>query len=431
MNLAVCIPTYERAEVINELCDEVLEIYQKNHIDLYLYDSSRTDHTYDVIRKYSDQYNNLYYVRIPSQIESNEKIYNIFKGTGLAKKYEYIWMCGDSLRFYEGAINKLQQYLIDKPDIVVMDIMNSEHLGLKRYTDKNEFFDDCAWYLTLYGAAVINADTMLDKVNWDEMIYKYLSEETFNYSQIGLYFEQINKLKDFEGIHIALQYNEGHMTKMYKRNGWYRDCIRIMCKGWINTVNILPDTYTNKKETILKLGRYSGTFTKLQFYKMRNDNIFNSKVYFEYWDRWNKITEISFIWLFLMAIIPIGQTHYLLFPQNEYCEVKKYFNAIRDFCQKHEHTYVYGAGKYGGFIASVMNGLNIDFEGFAVSADEEKYAEQVSQKTVNFSEVCEQENTGIIIGVGNKYRNEILEITKDKLDSRDIFDKNLNFEKYF
>lgn len=304
MRLLVAIPTYNRPEIIEEFCEKYLLAYFNAGIDIYIYDSSENDYTAGIIEKYGKQYDNLSYFRINSDISSNKKIYMIFQRYMWKKDFDYIWLCGDSLRYTEKAFKKVWPYLTEGFDLIVTDIMNCEHLGIRNYEDAQVLFDDCAWYMTMYGGVILKTSSMLKNVSWDELERKYLSFDTQYYSQIGLYFEQILKIKEFKAIHIELDETEGFQSSLKKNNGWYEKRVDILCYNWINTIYALPDYYQNKDVTIQKLGRFSDAFSNRSIYLLKRDKIYNYSKFKQYRDKWGLVTDTSITWLFLVAVLP-------------------------------------------------------------------------------------------------------------------------------
>ena len=79
IKLAICIPTYNRPEVIQELVEKIAPRYWQYGFDLYIYDSSENEQTEMVVQTWINKYTKLHYVKVDSKIHSNLKVYNIFK----------------------------------------------------------------------------------------------------------------------------------------------------------------------------------------------------------------------------------------------------------------------------------------------------------------------------------------------------------------
>ena len=97
IKLAVCIPTYNRPEVIEEFIQTCARQYLQHQFDIFIYDSSEDIQTEEVVKEYKKQFSNLYYTKVAPEIHSNMKVYNIFREFGHSLKYDYLWVCSDSI----------------------------------------------------------------------------------------------------------------------------------------------------------------------------------------------------------------------------------------------------------------------------------------------------------------------------------------------
>ena len=86
--LAICIPTYNRAKIIEDICLKIISIPDKDIFDLYIYDSSPN---LDTKKKLQDilQNKNFFYFKILDTIDSNTKVYNIYQDKNIKNTYEY------------------------------------------------------------------------------------------------------------------------------------------------------------------------------------------------------------------------------------------------------------------------------------------------------------------------------------------------------
>ena len=191
INIAVCIPTYERCEVVKDFLNTCAELYISYGLDIYYYDSSVSDKTLYVVSEWIKKSNNIYYIKMPSNMPSNIKVFNIFSGYGLKKQYDFIWVCGDAIQFSYTAINNLMSKIDKTYDIIQMNSRDFDKIGTREYTDYNEYLRDCAWELTLYGSAILNVNTILKDVDWKFYKKIYSKENLINFSHVGFYFTRI------------------------------------------------------------------------------------------------------------------------------------------------------------------------------------------------------------------------------------------------
>lgn len=114
-HLAICIPTYNRSEVVQDTLSKELENCQNLGIDIYLYDSSSDGKTKEWAQK--APYKNLYYIELDSSIKLDEKVVRIYQHYG-RKHYDYIWLVGDSVIFSNTVFQKVQDAIQKNPTLV-------------------------------------------------------------------------------------------------------------------------------------------------------------------------------------------------------------------------------------------------------------------------------------------------------------------------
>ena len=141
MNLLVAVPTFNRPTYIEELLLECGTICNVYGTDIIIYDSSDNEETRQIVQKYAEILPNLYYINIDSKLESNQKFIMIMQGYGWVRSYDYVWLWGDSLRFLDGAFQLVGRYIEQNADIIIADIMNSEHLSTIKYISRQKLFD--------------------------------------------------------------------------------------------------------------------------------------------------------------------------------------------------------------------------------------------------------------------------------------------------
>lgn len=99
-------------------------------------------------------------------------------------------------------------------------------------------------------------------------------------------------------------------------------------------------------------------------------------------------------------------------------------NELYLFCNRHRETYVFGSGKIGNGIRQYLDNAGILFSGFITSTN-----------LSEFNEKYKKGDTGIIIGVSDKYIQEILPSLAEYIGNNDVFflpsQKRETFGKHF
>lgn len=110
--LSICIPTFNRAELLIK-CIESL-IYQENfneNIEIVISDNCSEDNTFEIIKRYRSKYLNIKYYRNESNIGAEK---NVFKALSLANG-EFIKLSNDYVIYEENSLK------------IILDLINTYH----------------------------------------------------------------------------------------------------------------------------------------------------------------------------------------------------------------------------------------------------------------------------------------------------------------
>lgn len=429
--LAICVPTYQRAAIIEELLERSLKAYAELEFDLYIYDSNSDDDTYNVVKKWQDKgYTNLYHVRMPEKLHSNMKVYKIFQKCGLQKNYKYIWLCGDALRWNEVVLKDINDRIANDYDLILVkggDITITKNIV---YNDPLRFFKKFAWYLTWYGACLLRSDTMLESVQWEYYLNKYNIPERVNYSHLCFYFEKILTLTQFSALCIVVPFNAIQISPLKTASGWRKDTFYVLVECFPCAVNALPHYYSNAKKTVIQdLGKYS-ELSMYGFLSLRRDGLFDVDVYNTYEKKWSSITDIPRRTLKKIATMTDSDIERTLekmgrqkTQKNRVLLHKLQLWRLKCFTKKYDTLYIYGAGKCAKRYACYLDEMGIDFDTYVVS-DLSDNADMIGKKQVKA--LCDidfsNKKTGVILGLNKKNQVEVKLLLEKYGIKRRIFD---------
>lgn len=412
--LAVCVPTYERSDVVEELLFKSLRLYYDNNIDVFIYDSSTDDKTKKVVADYQREFDNLVYVRIDSSVHSNMKVYKIFQEFERNRKYEYIWVCSDSIRWAEDTVKRICELTKDKYDFLIVNYRDVEKIGTKIYTDKNQLFLDCAWHMTLYGATIIRVETVLKDVNWNYLTTKYMIPNRINHSHVALYFEQINKMPAFQAFHLSVGSEKLSASTLKKIPGWHHDTFYVWGTCWPSMIKALPAEYLFKKQVIKKSGVNSSILSAENILFLRNGGIYNLRIFLTYLGRWHTLTDISIRLLFIIAIMPKD------FYKSE--KERKLKKKIKSFCKAYTYIYVYGCGTKANRFAGYLDEMGIEYKSFLVSkkeAEKDQFRDHpVKQYT---RDLLDNSRVGLIVALNEANTKEIIQTYPEIQSKKNVF----------
>ena len=283
-NVALCIPTYNRPQIIQEFMEKHIGRYIKHGFEIFVYDSSESPDTEVIVRKAMEHCDMLHFIKIDSAMHSNMKMYHIFKEFGSKQEYDYLWICGDAVSWSERVLESVNSCIDQGYDMIIPNHHDVEKLGDKIYADKNRFFLDCAWQMTLYGATIVRVPTVLTDVDWPYLIEKYAVPDSINLSHVAFYFEKISVMEKWKAIHLSFAESDIIVSPLKKASGWKQETFYVWCHCWPTMINRLPGCYKNKnkKKVIRKNGVNSMILSYSNLKTLRAENIFNSSVYRQY-----------------------------------------------------------------------------------------------------------------------------------------------------
>lgn len=416
ISLALCIPTYERDEIVEDFLIKCSAYYIRAGIDIYYYDSSVSDKTKNVVCGWADQ-EHIHYVRLPSDLDGNTKAYRIFQGYELKKEYDFIWLSNDGLQCKETAIAQLMSSLSLDYDIVEINHTDHEKIGNRVLTDPNEYLQMCAWHLGLFGAAILNRHTMLNGVDWAFYEEKFLTPTLISWSHVSFYFYRILELERFCALHLSVSGSQISESKLKKDIGWRDQMFSVVCERWVQTIMGLPDFYTNKESACVKLGDLSLLREIEWFYHFRKKGFYSLKVYHKYHHVWSNVTSIPRAQLLVAACTPKS-----LIKLHEKIYKTMRLAKLRKFCKSHPRIMIYGTGGTGAIYDQYFKKEGLHYEAFCVSHRKPDKAEYLQHPVYEFDEIKHaSKEIGYVFALVAINVEDVLTIIGNSVDKSHIF----------
>lgn len=416
--LAVCIPTYNRSEIILEFIEKHIERYLKYGFDIFVYDSSENSDTENIVKKGTGQYKSLHFVKIDPSVHSNMKVYNIFKEFGEKLDYEYLWICGDAVSWSDRVLESVNICINQGYDMIIPNHHDVEKLGDKIYTNVNRFFLDCAWQMTYYGTTIVKVSTVLTDVDWPYLIKKYAVPDSINLSHVAFYFEKISTMRVWRGVHLSFAESDIIVSSLKKSSGWKQDTFYIWCYCWPTMINRLPQCYTNKKKVIRKNGANSLILSYNNLKVLRSENIFNSEIYKQYKNKWHNLTTVPQLSLWFLSTLPPEAA----LDIRGYLKEMQIKNRIKKFCNRFERIYIYGAGLKAKRYTRYLNEMGLGFEAYMVTGDVDGTETIEGHKVIKFSrDVLNDRKAGLLLALNKENTKEVMKSTLRRVKNRVIF----------
>lgn len=295
-DLMIGIPTKNHPQYIRYYLAKTLDSALKYNIDIGIYDSSDDDLTKNIVtEKINQGYSNLFYKRCSPDTLSQTKIRDILVNTG----YRYNWLCGDGIVInIDKVISTVKKEIDFDRDVIIFSFFK-EHVKYKEFFDCVDMLP-YAWNpLSLYGGAIYKGD-LFSIDEWNKLSEKY----TENIHFTGI-FEHFLQRKRVNAVVIKTEF---FTTNPYKKDATWVIGGRILeveTKVIPKEADNLPKEFDNIKPIARRLFADNGkTFSKRNSWSLRKyDNLTLKKVW-EYRKELGNITDSSWIWFAIVAMVP-------------------------------------------------------------------------------------------------------------------------------
>lgn len=360
LTMAVCIPTYERRDIVEDFLNNCYDAYTAAGIDLYFYDSSIGDETQSLIQDWLPK-GRLYYVRMPSDMHPNTKAYRIFQGYGLEKAYDFVLLSSDGLQHKKDLISQTMECLDLKYDMVILDWISGRDRAGQSIDDLDEMMTLSAYHMASFGAVVLNTHTMLHDVDWASYEKRFLKEPLIPWSHVCYYFERAAELDGFHGFVLSLPFRSVRFSMYKKDSVWTESVFSYVCEGWVQVIEGLPERYIHKDKVIREFSR-DYFFNSECFLQYRRRGLFSYGLCQKYWGVWKKVTPVSRLSLLAIALLPrkwLNRAYRLDF--------QKRLSQLKRFCASHSKIVIYGKGTQGYLYGKFLMDQHLKLDGFCVS----------------------------------------------------------------
>lgn len=412
ISVALCIPTYQRNEMVEEFLKESAIYYLDAGIDIYFYGKKDDQATKNTVRKYQEQ-NRIHFIERPddSVVLTDLKI---FQGYKLEKEYDFIWLCNDAIQLKKDAITIVMANLSVNYDIV--EINGTGHgAGTRIFRNCNEYMQQCAWHTTLLGAVLLNVHTMLKGISWDN--YDQLFDvEKGSYAHVAFYFNRILELKRFCALHLAMDPKIVRGSKYKKAPGWIHNCFKILFEDWLSAIEGLPDYYTGKDDAMRKIEYFDLLTGKALCYR-RIDGDYTLKEYMKYRCDFAKLMTVPNYKLLALALTPRGIVKKILELR---MKKSKELNRLQKFYKSFSQIIIFGIGDSAFRYTKYFEQQKMEFLGFCAQRPHGR-KEYMGHPIFGIDDLAQMESIGVIVALGEDgARVAIPDITK-KLSTDSVY----------
>ena len=307
-SLACCFLTHDHPDVVKEILDRCLKVYEDHGVDICMYDDSDDDTTRTLVDEYiSAGATNLYYVDIHEAINGDHKYYLLMQGYGLPKDYDYIWPSKDRVCFEFTYLDKVCEAIDEGHDVIIGNCELSRwDVGINVlqdvYTEPTEFYRKYSWVSTNWEALIRKRNTMLKPVNWGEYEKKYNIGASCPFNQTITLFARLSELESSSIKICRYEYEEIFISQKY-HSAWGNVMFELWIDKWVSANFSLPAVYDKYKSEAIKaetnLDELFGSVERFILYK--EDGLYNRAIFDKYKDIWPFVTEIPPEYLRMIA----------------------------------------------------------------------------------------------------------------------------------
>lgn len=424
--IGICIVTYNRAIVLKDVCLTITEMKNRDFFDVYIYDSSSNEETKIEMAGIIGQEENFFYIKLPDTTHSSKKLYDIYQDKFIQDSYEYLWITPDYFCLKENVLKKILLLLDNKWDMIMLDFYDRKERGNKSYSRPNEIFNEYAWSLTQYGIILLNCETILKNLDWNEMERKYLVEQYQNFSHVIMYFLVMLKIPDLKFFHLSISPNEVYTSPHKKGSSYFSEYLHIWGHCWYESIHALPKEYTNKDKVIKDACINTDNLGFKNLIQLRVNGVLTKEEFHKYKNIWPIISTVDPIKVWCILYAPITVIKMIA----EYGSLKNWFLysifmiRLKKFCNKYEKIFMYGAGVQAQKYADILEKNKIHFEGFVVTDSKKNMSTLKNHQVFEVSQLEVRGIEGIILALNKKNRKEVIPILHNRGFSK-LFKSNI------
>ncbi|WP_024850590.1 glycosyltransferase family 2 protein [Hydrogenovibrio kuenenii] len=238
--LAICIPTYNRADKLEKSLAYHAPKLAKYGIPIYISDNASEDGTQDVVSQYSEKYGNIFYHRNYSNLGPDKNFELVLK---LPENAKYAWLLGDDdyliFEHFDALVEKLKQ---SSSQLVVVNTRNQVFEKLdSKYSDINKLLRDLSWHMTFISSLIFSQDAVQKA--------EFRSYYDAGFVHVDSVFKYLASCDS-----ISVLWNEEEMVTTLRVDdelpSWYSRMLEIFGENWVNTIFSLPLEYSAESKII-------------------------------------------------------------------------------------------------------------------------------------------------------------------------------------
>ncbi len=228
--LAICLPTYNRCELLAKSLAELISVVGPHRIPIHVSDNHSDDATGAVVQSLQARYDLLHYSRCDAPMPVDDH----FRRVLALPSAEYCWLFGDHYRIVGSReLDTLLACLDDGFDFIVL---NAEErvfgIPTQTFTQQEEVLRLLGWHMTMMTSLVYRAD-LLEKMNFCRFR--------------GTHFIQTLSIFEYlDGADFRLRWLSDVIVGAVREaapNNWQPRALDIFVRSWFVGIMSLPPGY--------------------------------------------------------------------------------------------------------------------------------------------------------------------------------------------
>lgn len=228
--LSICIPTYNRADCLEQILEKMMPVCIENNIHIYISDNASTDNTEKVGMQFELKYDVVHYYRHAENIGPDDNFEYVLKMSNT----QYRWLMSDTC--YVDNIDDLMTdlasadwdgYILGSPGDRGEKLPKEKRI----YQESISLMNDIGWHLTWISCMIYHQRLI------DSFSFPRYRNSCFN--QTALMFEPTANRK----CNICFNPIEVKNLSYEKDSGWHYHVFDVMYKQWYLLVMSLPLYY--------------------------------------------------------------------------------------------------------------------------------------------------------------------------------------------
>jgi abequosyltransferase len=298
-DLAVCIPTFERAALLEDCLSALIPLVKKDRIRIFVSDNASTDSTANAVKKLQPLYDGIIYRRNRQDIGPDRN----FEKALRASETRYAWLIGDGTRLTADAVRTVLSIIPqgDFDAIVVNGEDRVKDVKSALYTDHSRLLSEIGWHMTQMSSLIFSRSI----INNGNFAGFYNS----NFIQTGVILEGV------AGRVFSISWCDKPLLKnviFQKANSWDRIAFDVFIHQWIAFILSLPLCYSfeSKLKCIKDHGVKSGLFSLPCLLDLRGKGFFGIRLFIRDFKWFPLVADLNRFVIFLIAIAPIQKLYY-------------------------------------------------------------------------------------------------------------------------